>query len=175
MAARRDAYYVGVEAAGLAIPGAPRPLRALCVAPMGMEEGTSVDVPSNEIGLVVGQPAKFRFFVSSTRKQDQPGVMLQRWAADELQEIDPVIAELPADDAIDEPFLPVRFQTRISELGMFELWCVSSKTGGQWKLEFSAREQRPSSPRSAAAPAVMESTVERESTCRPSSPRKSPT
>ena len=54
-------YYVGIETAGLAIPGAPRPLRALCVVPFGMEEGTEADVPSGEIGLVVGEPAQFRF------------------------------------------------------------------------------------------------------------------
>ena len=37
-------YYVGIESAGLAIPGAARPLRALCVVPIGMEEGTETDV-----------------------------------------------------------------------------------------------------------------------------------
>ena len=51
-AARRRAYYVGIETAGLAIPGAPRPLTALCVAPIGMEEGSETDIPSEEIGLV---------------------------------------------------------------------------------------------------------------------------
>ena len=63
-------YYVGIETAGLAIPGAPRPLRALCVVPFGMEEGTEVDVPSGEIGLVLGEPAHFRFFSSAVRKDD---------------------------------------------------------------------------------------------------------
>ena len=67
------AYYVGIETAGLAVPGAPRPLRALCVVPIGMEEGTETDVPSDEIGLVVGEPAHFRFFSSSVRKNDRPG------------------------------------------------------------------------------------------------------
>ena len=70
------AYYVGIETAGLAVPGAPRPLRALCVVPIGMEEGTESDVPSDEIGLIVGEPAQFRFFSSSTRKQDRPGDVL---------------------------------------------------------------------------------------------------
>ena len=67
------AYYVGIETAGLAVPEAPRPLRALCVVPHGMEEGAETDVPSDEIGLVVGEPAQFRFFSSSTRKDDRPG------------------------------------------------------------------------------------------------------
>src|SRR5205823_1568411 len=43
-------YYVGIQTSGLAVPGAPRPLKALCVVPFGMEEGTSIDVPSGEIG-----------------------------------------------------------------------------------------------------------------------------
>ena len=34
------AYYVGVEAAMPAVPGLEPPVRALCVAPFGMEEGT---------------------------------------------------------------------------------------------------------------------------------------
>ena len=62
-------YYVGIETAGLAIPGAPRPLKALCVVPFGMEEGTEVRVPSAAIGLVVGEPCLFRFFSSAVRKE----------------------------------------------------------------------------------------------------------
>jgi len=70
-------YYVGIETAGLAIPGAPRPLKALCVVPFGMEEGTEVDVPSGEIGLVIGQKAKFRFFSSAFRPEDRPGGLVE--------------------------------------------------------------------------------------------------
>jgi len=133
-------YYVGIETAGLAVPGAPRPLRALCVLPIGMEEGTETDVPGDEIGLVVGESAHFRIFSSSTRKEDRVGDVLASWTEDELSETDSLQTELPADEAIDEPYVPVRFHSRITELGMFELWCVSTKTEGRWKLEFSVRE-----------------------------------
>jgi len=133
-------YYVGIETAGLAVPGAPRPLRALCVVPFGMEEGTEVDVPSGEIGLVLGEPAQFRFFSSAVRKQDQPGDMLQSWSEDELVETDSLETTLPADEEIDDSYVPVRFQSRITELGMFELWCVSTKSDHRWKLEFSVRD-----------------------------------
>jgi hypothetical protein len=34
----------------------------------------------------------------------------------------------------------VKFRSRITELGMFELWCVSPQTNRRWKLEFSVRE-----------------------------------
>ena len=133
-------YYVGIETAGLAIPGAPRPLNALCVVPFGMEEGTETDVPSDEIGLVVGEPAHFRFFSSSVRKEDRPGDVLNSWSEDELSETDSMETELPADDQIEESYVPIRFQPRVTELGLLELWCVSTKTEGRWKLEFSVRE-----------------------------------
>jgi molecular chaperone DnaK (HSP70) len=133
-------YYIGIETAGLAIPGAPRPMRALCVVPFGMEEGTEIDVPSAEIGLVHGEPAEFRFFSSAVRQDDRPGQVLDIWDEGELTETSSLTAELPADDSVDEPYVPVRFQSRISELGMFELWCVSTKSEGRWKLEFNVRE-----------------------------------
>ena len=135
------AYYVGVETAGLAVPGAPRPLRALCVAPIGMEEGTETDVPSGEIGLVVGEPAHFRFFSSSVRKGDRSGDVLTAWTADELPETDSLEALLPPDEAIDEPYVPVRFRAKLTELGVLELWCVSTTSDKRWKLEFSVREE----------------------------------
>jgi hypothetical protein len=140
-------YYVGIETAGLAIPGAPRPLKALCVVPFGMEEGTEVNVPSGEIGLVIGQPVSFRFFRSNSRTSDQPGVMLDRWNEEELLETDPLTATLTMEGS-DEAYVPVKFDSRITELGMFELWCVQfsneadSNEGEpqKWKLEFNVRE-----------------------------------
>jgi hypothetical protein len=133
-------YYIGIETSGLAIPGAERPLRAVCVVPFGMEEGTHVDVPGEAIGLVLGEPAHFRFFSSSVRQQDRPGDTLDRWSEDELQETDSLEAELPSSAAIEEDYVPVRFQSRVTELGVFELWCVSTTTDDRWKLEFSVRE-----------------------------------
>ena len=134
-------YYVGIETVGLAIPGAPRPLRALCVVPHGMEEGTSIDVPSDDFGLVVGEPATFRFFSSASRKQDRPGDLLRAWTEEELGETDSLEATLPAGETLDSDFVPVRFQSRITELGVFELWCCGTKSDQRWKLEFSVRKE----------------------------------
>jgi molecular chaperone DnaK (HSP70) len=134
-------YYVGIETAGLAIPGAPRPLRALCVVPFGMEEGTEIDVPSEPIGLVVGEPTNFAFLSSATRKHDHPGDMLDSWQESELVETDPIQANLPAAEGAEDNYVPVHFKSRITELGVFELWCVSDVSPQQWKLEFSVREE----------------------------------
>ncbi len=135
-------YYVGIETAGLAIPGAPRPLRALCVVPFGMEEGTECDVPSGNVGLVVGEPATFRFFSSSVRKHDRPGELVSHWDEEEIVESDSLEASLPADPQhSDGNYVPVRFQAKITELGIFELWCVSTSNDERWKLEFSVRDE----------------------------------
>ncbi len=133
-------YYVGIETAGLAIPGMPRPLQAVCVAPQGMEEGSSMDVPSREIGLVVGKPARFRFFSSTHRKQDRVGTTLRDWDEEELLETAPMELVLPVEDGSDDNFVPVRFHSQLSELGVFELWCHSTRDNQRWKLEFNVRE-----------------------------------
>ena len=59
------------------IPGFPAPIKALAVVPFGMEEGTDIRIPGREFGLVVGQPAEFRFFTSATRKNDEPGELIE--------------------------------------------------------------------------------------------------
>ena len=134
-------YYIGIELAGLAVPGAPRPLRALCVVPHGMEEGSEVEVESGEIGLLVGETTHFRFFSSTVRKEDAAGTDLRRWSEDEVLESDSLEANLPAADDLTEDFVPVRFRSRITELGVFELWCESTISDDRWKLEFSVREE----------------------------------
>ncbi len=134
------AYYVGVETAGPAVPGLPRPLAAVCVAPFGMEEGTELDVPGEPIGLAVGEPARFRVFSSPVRKHDAPGTVLRQWPEGELAESDSMETALPAAEG-GADWVPVRFHARLTELGVFELWCVSTVSADRWKLEFEVREE----------------------------------
>ncbi len=131
-------YYVGIETSGPSIPGMARPLQALCVVPQGMEEGTQTDVKSREVGLKVGQRGRFRFFSSTTRKQDEAGTYLRNWDETELEETSPLEVELSASEG--EQVVPVRFQSRITELGVFELWCKSTRNDQSWKLELNVRE-----------------------------------
>src|SRR5207253_5632463 len=89
------AYYIGVESSLPAVPGNPPPLKALCVVPFGMEEGTESDVPGQEFGLVVGEPAEFRFLGSSTRRADPIGTMVEEWEG-QIDERDPLATTLEA-------------------------------------------------------------------------------
>lgn len=145
-------YYIGIESAGLAIPGVPRPMKALCVAPVGMEEGTELSVPSDEFELVVGEPALFRFFGSTTRPQDRPGTLLDLAEDDgELLETDPIETSLEAPEIDGEngegggtsggvEYVATRFRTVVTELGALEIWCEEVDGPRRWKLEFSVRE-----------------------------------
>jgi hypothetical protein len=130
-------YYVGVESAMPSIPGFPAPLKALAVVPFGMEEGTETRIPGREFGLVIGQPAEFRFFTSASRKNDQPGDLIEDYG-DALEELSPM--EVAFETGVTSEVVPVAFESVVTETGMLQLWCVA-RDGRRWKLEFNVRER----------------------------------
>jgi hypothetical protein len=132
-------YYIGIESAMPAVPGMEAPLKALCVVPFGMEEGTEATIPGREFGLVVGEPAEFRFLSSSVRKQDQGGSLLEDWG-DDIEELSPLEVTLKLDGQ-QGTVVPVRIETRVTELGTLEVWCVSRDGKQRWKLELNIREK----------------------------------
>jgi hypothetical protein len=136
------AYYVGVESAAPAVPGFEPPLKALCLAPFGMEEGTEADVPPQQFGLVVGEPTRFRFFASSTRREDQVGQMIEDAARhEELEELAPIETALPGRDQEAGSLVPVHLQAAVTEVGTLELRCLEQTGDGRWKLELNVRPQ----------------------------------
>ncbi len=132
-------YYIGIESAMPAIPGMPAPLKALCVVPFGMEEGTDSQLEDQEFGLVVGETAEFRFLSSTIRKQDLIGTMIEDWG-DEIEELNPLEVTLELEGQ-EDTVLPVRLESHVTEVGTLELWCVSRDGEHRWKLEFNIREQ----------------------------------
>src|SRR5439155_8865204 len=134
-------YYVGVESAMPAVPGFAAPLKALCVVPFGMEEGTSAPIPGREFGLAVGEPAEFRFLSSTTRKSDPPGALIEDWS-DDLEEMGPLEVTLETDaEGRRDGFVPVTLESRVTEIGTMELWCKERDGEHRWKLELNIRER----------------------------------
>ena len=131
-------YYVGIESALPSVPGFPAPLKALTVVPFGMEEGSEARIPSREFGLVVGEPAEFRFLASAVRKNDQPGDLIED-PGGELEELAPMDVAFEAGETSSE-VVPVSFETVVTETGMLQLWCVA-RDGRRWKLEFNVRQR----------------------------------
>lgn len=141
------AYYIGIESAMPAIPGFPPPIKAMCVAPFGMEEGgDAVKLPDEELGLVVGEAAEFRFFASTDRKDDVAGTLVDPDQA-ALMELPPVHTSLaPVGATHTGDAVAVSLESRVTELGTLELWCVAregaaTEGDARWKLEYSVRQQ----------------------------------
>ena len=130
-------YYIGVAASLPAVPGMPAPIKALCVAPFGMEEGSSSELTEREFNLIVGEPAKFDFLGSSVRTEDTVGFLIEDWESD----IEPITTIETTLDGTYGSVIPVSIQVKLTEIGTLELWCVSRQDGSRWKLEFNVREK----------------------------------
>ena len=124
-----------------AIPGFAPPVKALCVAPQGLEEGSTVELPDDELGLVVGEMSAFRFFAAATRKEDTAGALVDA-DSQGMVELDPVEKLVAAEgERKAGEMVPVRLEAHVTEVGTLELWCVARDGHGRWKLEYSVRER----------------------------------
>jgi hypothetical protein len=120
-----------------AVPGLPAPLKALCVVPVGMEEGSTASIGDRSFGLVVGEPAEFRFLTSTVRTEDAVGALVEDWG-DDIQELAPLEVTLRIDGK-EDVVVPVTLESRLTEVGTLELWCVARDNTQRWKLELNVR------------------------------------
>lgn len=135
-------YFIGVEDAVPAVPGMPTPIRAVCIAPLGMEEGTEIELDAQEFALVVGESAMFRFFSLTapkltTGEEPEMGTVVRQWKR-ELTELHAIETHLDKVEG-DGKTIRVKVGSRVTELGVLELWCKAAD-GRKWKLEFDIRK-----------------------------------
>ena len=134
-------YYIGLETSMPAVPGYKPPLKALCVVPQGMQEGTQLLIGGREFGLVTGRPAEFRFFSSSVRSGDTPGQVLPN-AERDLEDTGLLEIEIPAlGDGPVGQVVPVHINPVVTELGILELWMKHTNSDRRWKVEFQVRTE----------------------------------
>ncbi|MCK5802577.1 MAG: Hsp70 family protein, partial [Lentisphaeria bacterium] len=136
-------YYIGVESSLPAVPGFTPPVEALCVVNFGLEEGSSVSVDEQGLGLIVGEPIEFRFFSSTCRQEDKIGARLEGWDEQEVEELPPLVVELPLEKGEASSIgtlVPIMLRTELTEIGTLQLWCDELGGDRSWKLEFELRE-----------------------------------
>lgn len=133
------AYYIGVATNMPAVPGFAPPIKAICVAPFGMEEGTETDIPGYEVGLRIGTEAEFRFLGSTVRRDDTAGTVVEDWEG-QIDELAPVRTTL--EGKAGGAVVPVHLHSKVTPVGQLELWLQSRDGQQRWKLEFNVREGR---------------------------------
>jgi molecular chaperone DnaK (HSP70) len=132
-------YYIGLETSMPAIPGFKPPIKAVCVVPQGMEEGSEFLIDGLEFGLITGRPADFRFFASEIRSGDAPGQIIPN-AEKELEETGRIEVTLPAVEGFPNgQAIPVVINPVVTELGNLELWMKHTNSDHRWKVEFQVR------------------------------------
>ena len=130
-------YYIGLESSMPAVPGMAPPLKAVCVVPQGMEEGSEESLTGEEFGLVTGELVEFRFYSSTVRAGDKVGDLVE--SEEDLEETASLQLDLPPLEGGQGTMIPVRLHCVVTELGTLELWMRHEPSGRQWKLEFNVR------------------------------------
>jgi len=140
-------YYIGIESSMPSVPGIPTPVKALCVVPFGMEEGTSVELKDQEFGLVVGQPAVFSLMASTVRQDDEAGAIVEDWEGAiqlvaTMETLLPPSEEPQSEKDTEGTIIPVWLQSSMTEVGTLELHCVDAlNPQRRWKLTFNLKER----------------------------------
>ena len=113
-------------------------VQVLCVAPKGMQDGQQLEVSQREFQLVTNRPVSFPLYSSNAPTKNTVGdvLTLDRNTLDSLPPLQTVVkfGKQKAGTTI-----PVRLQTKRTELGTLELSCFSRMSGARFRLEFDLR------------------------------------
>ena len=78
-------------------------------------------------------------YVSTVRKNDRVGDLIENWG-DDLEELAPLEITLRLAGR-DDATVPVTLESNVTEIGTLELWCVARDRSQRWKLELNIRER----------------------------------
>ncbi|HYP26269.1 MAG TPA: Hsp70 family protein [Blastocatellia bacterium] len=129
-------YYVGVQTGDRA-----GNIKAVCVMPRGVEEGTTLDLSGREFSVLANRPVSFTLY-SSTTRHDPHGEVVEL-DEPEAHKHAPLITVLRYGKKSRVAELAVHLTATFTEVGTLELWCNSLKTGHRWRLQFQIRGEGP--------------------------------
>jgi hypothetical protein len=123
-------YYMGVAV--------QNEMKALCLAPAGLQEGRSIDISSRTFDLLIRQPVEFPLFVSSIRTTDSPGEFVNIDPL-EMYSLPPIRTVLRSGKKLEADVAKVMLHVRLTEIGTLDLWCSEVNGNRSWKLQFDVR------------------------------------
>lgn len=133
-------YYIGIASPMPAIPGMAPPVDALCIAPLGLEEGGDEQVLPNEFSLVVGETVRFRFFQSNHAQADRLGNLINSFGVAALIELPPIELTLAAGESAPGDMVRVYLSCQVNDLGILMLRAHEVNSDRSWQIEFTVRE-----------------------------------
>jgi len=116
-------------------------LRAMCLAPRGTEEGSSIELDPGNLQLVANKPVAFRLYSSRTRTEDRAGDVVS-FSPEERSELHlhaPLHAVLRFGKA-GERLVPIKLGAKLTEVGTLEIWAESKSSEHRWRLQFELRK-----------------------------------
>jgi molecular chaperone DnaK (HSP70) len=116
-------------------------LRAMCLAPRGTEEGSSIELDPGNLQLVANKPVAFRLYSSRTRTEDRAGEVVT-FSSEEQGELHlhaPLHAVLRFGKA-GERLVPIKLGAKLTEVGTLEIWAESKASEHRWRLQFELRK-----------------------------------
>jgi len=116
-------------------------LRAMCLAPRGTEEGSSIELDPGNLQLVANKPVAFRLYSSRTRTEDRAGDVIT-FSLEEQKELHlhaPLHAVLRFGKA-GERLVPIQLGAKLTEVGTLEIWAESKTSEHRWRLQFELRK-----------------------------------
>lgn len=134
------AYYIGIEGP----QGEPE---ALCIAPRGMEEGTSCEVPDRVFDLLLDRPVAFPLYAYTGDRVDPVGTLLPLQGEGGGEELEALpwletVVRFKGQAPDAGATVPVTLRATLSDIGALELFLVTvSLPPHRWRLEFSLHEQ----------------------------------
>ncbi len=131
-------FYLGLESPMPAVPGFVPPIKGVCIVPQGTAEGTDLELPGREFGLVTGDAVTFRFFSSEVRAGDRVGTVVDN-ASKSLDELAGLTVTLPAQGGAAGQVVPVTLHPKVTDVGTLELWMQHTQSSQRWKLDFNLR------------------------------------
>lgn len=137
------AYYIGIEGP----QGEPE---ALCIAPRGMEEGASCEVPDRVFDLLLDRPVAFPLYAYTGDRTDPPGALWplegEAGASGELESLPwlETVVRFKGEAHDAGATVPVTLRANLTDIGALELFLVTvSLPPHRWRLEFSLHADPP--------------------------------
>ncbi|NRA64817.1 MAG: Hsp70 family protein [Pseudobacteriovorax sp.] len=131
LAATSHSYYLEIQSSRMPIPGKKPEKNAVCLVPVGTEQGQTLVLKDRTFALKTGEKVQFKFYESGSRTKDTLGTVVKR---PELT----LDSQFPVQTTIESEekgaLVPVSLKAHVSEVGTLDLSLTSLDESSTWNL-----------------------------------------